>query len=309
MPTHKNSNRDGSNSERKTKKKTQPKINYVTILFNGFTGTKKWWEYGFNGNPELPKIDFLDQLKKLGPTHTFNLPIFNLNYYMKADDPAERELWSAINKKYKLYTNDINFDLSDLDYKNICQKVYADVQHKYGPNKKYIVIGHSFGGPLALLFCKLYAADCALCCCIDHVPYILEFYKKHDEHTEKTRVLGQIPDNATLQRKLSAIKNKSTPQTERNQQIVAIYDLYSYLLSQYRIKYYDPKLYVPTVIFKAKVDNPSHAERNRYNNQEQKLFRADPNLREFIFIPNAEHHMWRDPKVSAQIIDRIKAQL
>ena len=48
----------------------------------------------------------------------------------------------------------------DLDYKNICEKVYIAVKEKYGKNKKYIVIGHSYGGNIALLFSKLYKNDC-----------------------------------------------------------------------------------------------------------------------------------------------------
>ena len=81
-------------------------------------------------------------------------PFFNVNYYSTPDNKKEKVLWGKIQKKYKPYTSHINFTLDDLDYKNICQKQYDIIKNKYGDNKKYIVIGHSYGGPIALLFSK-----------------------------------------------------------------------------------------------------------------------------------------------------------
>jgi hypothetical protein len=297
----------------KTITKTRKTNNYVFILFNGQNGTKINWEYGFNGTPNLPKLDFLDELKKLGNTYTFNLPIYNLNYYMKPEDPKEAKLVSAINHKYKPYTDDVDFTLDELDYKNICQNVYNDVKAKYGNNEKknakYIVIGHSFGVPLARLFSKLYVDECVLCVCLDSVPYVMSFFKKYDEHENKDEVLKNIPDNAKLQENLQIIKDNNTTQEVRNKKIIEIYELYSYLLCQYRMKYYDPKLYVPTLIFKAFVNKPFAKERNRYNKKEENLMKKSHNLREFIYFENAEHYLWRDPKVSKRIIEFIKANI
>lgn len=184
--------------------------NYVFILFNGQNGTKINWEYGFTGKPTLPKLNFLNELKKLGKTYTFNLPIYNLNYYMKSTDPKEYKLISKINHKYKPYTNNINFTLNDLDYKNICKNVYTDVKNKYGNKKKYIVIGHSFGVPLVRLFTKLYQKDCILCVCLDSVPYVLSFFKKYDEHKNKDKVMKNISNNKKLQKNLKIIRDKNT---------------------------------------------------------------------------------------------------
>jgi len=121
---------------------------------------------------DLIKLNFLDEIKKIGKTYTFNQPFFNTDYYYKSENKKNNEIWSKIYKKYKPHSSNINFKLEDLDYKNICEKVYNNVKNKYGPNKKYILIGHSYGGPIALLFSKLYYKDCILCCLLGTRKYI-----------------------------------------------------------------------------------------------------------------------------------------
>ena len=48
------------------------KNEYVIILFNEFGSSKIFWSYVFEDKPVLRKIDFLDNLKKIGKTYTFN---------------------------------------------------------------------------------------------------------------------------------------------------------------------------------------------------------------------------------------------
>ena len=67
-----------------------------------------------------------------------------------------------------------------------CIEILKTLKEKYGKNRKYIIIGHSYGGGLALLFSKLYKNDCILCCCIDNPPYILSYYKKYDDKDNKS---------------------------------------------------------------------------------------------------------------------------
>ena len=81
---------------------------------------------------------------------------FNINYYSTPNNKKDKILWGKIYEKYKPHSSNINFQLDDLDYKNICNKTYNLVKEKYGNNKKYIIIGHSYGGGIALLFSKLY---------------------------------------------------------------------------------------------------------------------------------------------------------
>ncbi len=54
--------------------------------------TKIFWNYSFENKSKLKKLYFLDKLKKIGKTYTFNQKFFNINYYSTPD-----------NKKKKLY--------------------------------------------------------------------------------------------------------------------------------------------------------------------------------------------------------------
>ena len=153
----------------------------VIILIHGFGSSKLWWEYAFEGTANIRKLDFLDNLKKIGNVYSFNLTWFNINYYGTPENKKEKLIWKKIYDKYKEHTSNINFKLEDLDYKNICKFIYNNVIKKYGNNKKYIVIGHSYGGPIGLLFSKLYKNKCKLCVCIDNPPYHLDFYNKYDD--------------------------------------------------------------------------------------------------------------------------------
>ncbi len=104
------------------------KDEYIIVLFNGFGSSKIFWNYAFEDKPELRKIDFLDKLKKIGKTYTFNQPFFNIGYYSTENNKKDKLLWGKIYKKYKPYSSNINFKLEDLDYKNICKKTYETVK-------------------------------------------------------------------------------------------------------------------------------------------------------------------------------------
>ena len=79
--------------------------------------------------------------------------------------------------------------------------------------------------------------------------------------------------------------------------------LIGYRLCQDRIKYYDSKLYVPTIIFKTQGNN---IERDKYNLKEQKLFSNDKNLKKFVMLKNAPHYVWNNQEFSDIIVNSIK---
>jgi hypothetical protein len=101
---------------------------YIIILFNGFGSSKIFWNYAFEDKPDLRKIDFLDNIKKIGKTYTFNQPFFNVNYYSTPNNKKDKILWGKIYEKYKPHSSNINFKLDDLDYKIICDKTYNSVK-------------------------------------------------------------------------------------------------------------------------------------------------------------------------------------
>jgi len=285
------------------------KDKYIIILFNSFGSSKIFWNYAFEDKSELRKIDFLDKIKKFGKTYTFNQPFFNINYYSTPDNKKEKILWEKIYKKYKPHSSNINFDLDDLDYKNICKKIYEQLKEKYGKNKKYIIIGHSYGGGLALLFSKLYKNDCILCCCIDNPPSVLNFYNKYNDKENKS-ILEKYNNNSELKKSLRIIKN-SKDIKEKNKEIDDIYKLIGYKSSQDRIKYYDDKLYIPTIFFRKYYSNPKDYEIdwNNFSNKEIKIYEKDKNMKKYIIMKDADHFIWKNQEFSDIIIETIKELL
>ena len=230
----------------------------VIILFNGFGGSKFHWEYYVTENLTVKKLTFLDDLKKIGDVYTFTSTFFNFDYYTKSSDENKEKKWRKIFKKYKPYSSDIDFTLEDLDYKNICEQTYNNVIEKYGTNRKFIVIGHSYGGQLAILFSKLYKNKCMFCVCIDNTPYDLDWYKDK-KYTMKKKDIDNVKNNFDTNIKLKAsidlIKNADN-QEIRNKELPKIYNLISYKSVQDRIKYYDKKLYIPTLFFRKFYSKP-----------------------------------------------------
>jgi len=279
---------------------------YIIILFNGFGSSKIFWNYAFEDKPDLRKIDFLDNIKKIGKTYTFNQPFFNVNYYSTPNNKKDKILWGKIYEKYKPHSSNINFKLDDLDYKIICDKTYNSVKEKYGNNKKYIIIVHSYGGCIALLFSKLYKNDCVLCCCIDNPPYVLSFFNKYNDKNNKN-ILEKYSNNDELKKSLRIIKN-SEDIKEKNKEIDNIYKLIGYKSSQDRIKYYDTRLYIPTIFFRAYYSKPKdyQIDWNKYSMKEKKLFEKDERMKKYISMNEAEHFIWKNQEFSDIIIETIK---
>ena len=279
---------------------------YIIILFSGFASSKIFWNYAFEDKPDLRKIDFLDNIKKIGKTYTFNQPFFNVNYYSTPNNKKDKILWGKIYEKYKPHSSNINFKLDDLDYKIICDKTYNLVKEKYGNNKKYIIIGHSYGGGIALLFSKLYKNDCVLCCCIDNPPYVLSFFNKYNDKNNKN-ILEKYSNNDELKKSLRIIKNSGDIK-EKNKEIDNIYKLIGYKSSQDRIKYYDTRLYIPTIFFRAYYSKPKdyQIDWNKYSMKEKKLFEKDKNMKKYIIMNEAEHFIWKNQEFSDIIIETIK---
>jgi triacylglycerol esterase/lipase EstA (alpha/beta hydrolase family) len=287
------------------------KDDYVIVLFNGYGSSKIYWDYAFENKPDLRKLDFLDELKKIGKTYTFNQPFFNINYYSTPDDQKEKKMWGKIYNEYKPYSPNINFTLEDIDYKNICEKTYNAVKQKYGNNKKYIVIGHSYGGVLALLFSKWYKKDCVLCFCIDNVPYVLDrfLFFKNDSEKNNSDIIEKYSNNEELKKSLNIIKNSKSIK-EKNKEINDIHRLIQYKTNQDNVKYYDTKLHIPTVFFRAYTSQPQEHQIYWFKSskKEKKIFENDKNLKEYIIMDNADHYIWENQEFSDTIIDTIKKE-
>lgn len=286
----------------------------VIILFNGFGSSKIFWEYNFVGKAKLEKSNFLDQLKKIGDVFTFNSNFFNVNYYSIPDNKKDKIMWRKIYEKYRPHTSDIDFKLEDLDYKNICTNVYDQVIAKFGKHRKLIIIGHSYGCAIGLLFAKLYKEQCLLTVCIDNPPYLLDFFHKHDDHKLKKIFDKHFKNNQDLNKILETIKDSLKDKINVNKQIDLIYNLISYRSSTDRIKYYDDKLYVPTLFFRAFSSNPDNKFKKEWNeNSVKEKLNLEKNndleMFKYFIMLDAEHFIWKKQEYSDMIINEIKCML
>jgi len=275
--------------------------NIVFVLFSGSFSSPIRWEYAFEGKPTLRKITFLKELKNIGDIYSFHYKHFNLNYYARSPDSKERNMWNKIIKKYNYYTPDIEFSIEDLDYKNLCENTYKNVKSKYGDDKKYIVMGHSYGGALALLFAKLYKNECILCCCLDNVPYVKSFFQKYDKRENKD-ILQKFTSNQELHKSLDIVKHTQDKDI-KDKEIGDLFKFIMYKSAQDRIKYFDNKLYVPTIFFK-KYDE--QLERNANNKKEKKHFEKDKLFRGYFVMKKVGHYIWENQEFSNIIIKAIK---
>lgn len=165
--------------------------NIVFILFNGWGASKNDWLYGDNGTHIPRKLDFTKQLEKLGQVYLFNSIFFNIEYYKTPITKEDTRLIN-INKKYKAFDSDIIFNIRDLDFKNYCKIIYNNVIKKYGSNKKYVLIGWSYGGHIALLFSKLFKKNVLFNILIDNPPYCQEYLEKYGVNNKERNIVKAI---------------------------------------------------------------------------------------------------------------------
>lgn len=292
----------------------KPKNKPVIILFNGFGTSKIYWEYNFVGKAKLEKNNFMRRLETIGDVFTFNSNFFNVNYYSIPKEQKERTMWRKIYEKYRPHGSNIDFTLGDLDYKNICNNVYNQVVNKYGKNRRYIVIGHSYGSGLALLFSKLYKKYCDLCVCIDNPPYLLDFFQKYDARENRNIVDKYFSNNNDLNKVLETIRTSTKNKVNVNDQIDLIYKLIEYRSCQDRIKYYDDILHVPTLFFRAFSSHPDNKFKknwNKYSIKEKENLEKnnDTSMFKYYIMLDAEHFVWKKQEFSDMIVDEIKCML
>jgi len=285
----------------------------VFLLIPGFGSSQLWWEYEYDIKTEsINHVDFLDNLKKIGYVYKITFPWFNIDYYFKNPDKKIANKWKKIHEKYKPHTSNIDFTLDDLDYNNICKKLYNNLREKY-PKNKIIPIGHSYGGPIAHVFSKLYPKDCQFCIILDGSPLgktlQQNFYEKYEKKNEKM-IKKTFPNNDALQKILHKIKTEENTNKEQQK----IYKLVSFKSTVWKMNNLslsdNIKLSIPTYFFRSyHTDYTKNIGINPYKKMWNIWSKEEPkNVPEgkYIFYIDAPHYLWYDKKCSDDIINHIK---
>lgn len=286
----------------------------VFLLIPGFGSSEIWWEFKYDQSTNAIKhVSFLNNLKKLGHVHKITFPWFNVDYYYENPNKKQANIWKKIYAKYKPHTSNIDFTLNDLNYDNICKKLYMDIRQKY-PTNKIIPIGHSYGGPIAYTFTKMYPNECIFCVILDGSPLgkklQQEAFNKY-ERKHKKMIDKYFPNNDSLQLILQKIKmNDNT-----NNYIKKIYDMIGFKSTVWKINHSNNivKLPVPTLFFRSfytefdknKSDNEFKKMWNYWSKEEAKI---NPNGEYYYFL-DAPHFLWENENHSNAIIKQIKYRL
>lgn len=277
----------------------------IIIMFGNIGATPLLWSNAIRSKPELEEINFVKKLKRIGEIHNVDLPFNNINYYYNPSDPKISKIFN-IYKEQNAYSPDINFTLEDLDFKKICTKIHNDVTEKYGSSREYIIVGHSNGCDLARMFCKHYKSKCKLCVFINDQPYVLNYYKKNNGRKIKSLTKPVNSENK-LKKALNTLQTTSNKK-EANEIYEHIQNLIMYYYCKNRFENFDPKIYVPTLFFKAIPSKPVDNEKvfARLNRKQKRESAKDSNMKLFKFFKDAESNIWWNQKYSDAIVRAIK---
>jgi len=277
----------------------------IVVMFSNLGASPMIWSNAIRNKAEFEELNFVKKLKRIGEIHYVEFPFNNINYYYNPEDPKIAKIFKMY-KEQNAYSPDINFTLEDLDFKKLCTRAYNDVVDKYGSSHDFIVVGHSHGCDLAKLFCKMYKSKCKLCVCINDQPHVLNYYKKHNGRKIKSLTKPVNSENK-LKKALNTLSTTSNKK-EANEIYEHIQNLIIYYFFKNRFENFDPKIYVPTLFFKAIPSKPVDEEKvmARLNRKQKRETAKDPNMKLFKFLKDAESNIWWNQKYSDAIIRAIK---
>jgi len=145
------------------------------------------------------------------------------------------------------------------------------------------------------------------------MPHLLEYYETRGFDKFKN-VNKKINTNEKLHKILDIIKNSIKKNMNVNKEIWTIYELMAYKSYLDLKKYYDKKLYVPTLFFRAYSSNPTK-KHYKLTNKFALLEKIDleknngANMFKYDVILDANHYMWINQYDSDMIINEINHML
>jgi hypothetical protein len=148
-------------------------------MFQGSGTNLKNWN-------ETTKSKFLDRLKTIGSVYTYQDKVYNIYHYDKSY-PGHAD-----------FDSDIDIDLSYVNPNTHIKMVYSDIlktvklQYKNIDEYKFIPIGWSMGGMMALYFAQVYLSQCIHVILLDSVLFTPNNMKKYIDVIYKSENLDKI---------------------------------------------------------------------------------------------------------------------
>ena len=258
------------------------------ILFPGLGINKKIWELTHN-NKKLIKLNFLNELKKIGDVYTYTPNVYKFEYYKQYDGKIKK-----LENEFKEKPNDIS--LNQMNIRKECERIYDEVKSYKG---KFIPIGHSAGGWFAYKFTKMYKKRCEKLILIES-GYIT---KDDSQKLIKFKTNNKNYDNIT-NIDLQKLTEKIIKHNNNKELFKKLYEIIVYKYNKTMGKL-NGKVYCPTLFFEN--INISDKEHNETIEKYQKeLYKINGNKIQFINMINTGHFPWEIPEYSYQMIKQIK---
>ena len=265
------------------------------IMFQGSgTNLKAWNEY--------TKSKFLDRLKELGTVYTYQDKTYNINHYDKS------------NPEHKDYDSDIDIDLAYVRPNTHILMVYEDINNALRINNKnideykFIPIGFSAGGYLALYFAQVYASKCIHVILLDSSLFTPNNMKARLKMLEDgINKLDKSISNAKYKKMLQNWKTNNTDIEDAYK----ISYLNNYIRSLFISQHLKLELPVPTLAFvniqKPEKDEWSKDFNNKRRLEEVKIVKKNnPSNYKAIIFTNKTHYIFDKLQPAKAIIKQIK---
>jgi hypothetical protein len=155
------------------------RIKILFIMFQGSGTNLKNWN-------ETTKSKFLDRLKTIGKVYTYQDSIYNIHHYDKS------------NPEHNDFDSNLDINLSYVNPNTHIKMVYSDIlktaklQYKNIDEYKFIPIGWSMGGLMALYFAQVYSQQCIHVILLDSVLFTPNNMKKYIDVIYKSENLDKI---------------------------------------------------------------------------------------------------------------------
>tara|TARA_B110000908_G_C10237583_1_gene444233 strand:- start:1288 stop:2190 length:903 start_codon:yes stop_codon:yes gene_type:complete len=284
------------------------------ILFPGFDSPSKFWKYDIiknkDGSYQLKKLNFYDELKKIGKVYRYTPKVYNINHYDTGGNPGFddwQNIYQGLFKKPRMIT------LDDIDIDRECKRIYNKLKNR---KEKFIPIGHSIGSWFALHFSNLYPDKCLQVIFLDGTainPKAVAGYKEKSEKTDISEITNSNLKslyNNMLENVIEDKKSSFNPNLNKySNKILEIASSYYFRIIE---KELNGTVKVPVLSFRnLSYDIETNDMKATKNNMrkvtnEEELYQINNSKVTTYYMINSTHYPWRIQRYSDMIIDIIK---